>query len=107
VLIMDRSPAGLHCADSLIASWTPADERLSRWRASSDAFFVFFLEQQEGGRAGSMTAKGLDDLLSDVLPTLYQRLLAPPAIPSFGVAADAAPRIWEELERLKAVAAAP
>jgi len=48
-----------------------------------------------------MTAKNLDDLLSDVLPTLFRELM-----PGFGVTADDAHRIWTEIERLRAVASA-
>jgi len=69
VLIMDQSPAGQKYANQLAAGWAPVEERLSRWRASKDALLVFFLEQWEGGRAGSMTAKDVDHLLSDVLTT--------------------------------------
>ena len=106
VLIMDQSSAGLKFANELAAGWAPIEDRLSRWRASNDAFFVFFMEQCEGGRAASMTAKDIDDLLSDVLPTLFQDHLMPPANPGFGVAAKEAGRIWTEVERLKAVASA-
>ena len=106
VLIMDQSPAGQRYANQLAAGWAPIEDRLSRWRASNDAFFVFFLEQCEGGRAASMTAKDINHLLSDVLPTLFQDHLMPPANPGFGVAAKEAGRIWTEVERLKAVASA-
>jgi hypothetical protein len=75
--------------------------------ASSHEFFVFFLEQWEGGRAGSMTAKDIDHLLSDVLPTLFQQHLMPPSKPAFGVAANDTHRIWTEIERLTAAASAP
>ena len=57
VLIMDRSPAGQKYTNQLAAGWAPIEDRLSRRRASNDAFFVFFMEQCEGGRAASMTAK--------------------------------------------------
>jgi hypothetical protein len=79
---------------------------LTKWRKSNDAFFVFFLEQWEGGRAGLMTAGDIDHLLSDILPTLFQDHLMPPAKPGFGVAAKDAGRIWTEIERLKAAASA-
>ena len=51
-----------------------------------------------------MTARDIDHLLSDVLPTLFQDQLMPPAKPDFGVAAKEAGRIWMEIERLKAAA---
>ena len=107
VLIMDRSPAGLKYANELAAGWSPAEERLSPWRASNDWFFVFFLEQWEGGRAGSMVAKDINHLLSDILPMLFQEHLMPPAKPGFGVAATDAGRIWAEIERLKSAASSP
>ena len=107
VLIMDQSPVGQKFANELAAGWAPVEERMTRWRASNDAFFAFFLEQREGGRAGSMTAKDLDDdLLCDVLPILFRDQLMPPAMPGFGVTADDAHRIWTEIERLRAVASA-
>jgi hypothetical protein len=106
VLIMDQSPAGQKFANELAAGWAPIEDRLSRWRASNDAFFVFFLEQREGARAASMTARDIDDLLSDILPTPFQNHFMPPANPGFGVAAKEVGRIWTEIERLKVVASA-
>ena len=103
---MDQSPAGQKFANELAAGWAPVEERLSRWRASNDTFFVFFLEHRENGRAGSMRARDIDNLLSDILPTLFQNHFMPPANPGFGVAAKEAGRIWAEIERLKAAASA-
>jgi hypothetical protein len=103
---MDQSPAGQEYANELAAGCAPVEERLSRWRASNDVFFVFFLEQREGGRARSRTTKDIDHLLSNVLPTLFQQHLMPSAIPGFGVAAEEAGRIWTEIERLKTAASA-
>ena len=37
-----------------------------------------------------MTARDIDHLLSDILPTLFQNHLMPPANPGFGVAAKEA-----------------
>jgi hypothetical protein len=79
---------------------------LTTWCKSNDAFLVFFLELRDGGRAGSITAKDVDHLLADVLPTLFQEQFMPPAKPGFGVAAREAHRIWTEVERLKPVASA-
>lgn len=101
VLIMDQSSAGLKYANELAKNWAPVEERLTTWRKSNDAFFVFFLEHWEGGRAGSMTARDIHHLLNDILPTLFQDQLMPPAQPGFGVAANEAGRIWTEIERLK------
>ena len=71
MLIMDQSAAGHRYANELAAGWAPVEERLDRWRASNDTFFVFFLEHRENGHAGSMTAKDLDDLLGNLLPKLF------------------------------------
>jgi hypothetical protein len=48
-----------------------------------------------------MTARDIHHLLNDILPTLFQDQLMPPAQPGFGVAATEAGRIWTEIERLK------
>jgi len=108
LIIMDRSAKGLEAADELLENCPQANERLSKWRASGDGFFVFILEQQNG-RIGSMTARDLDQLLSDTLPKLFETILMPPAVPGFGVAADETFcwAIYQTLEQLKATAAGP
>lgn len=108
LIIMDRSAKGLEAADELLENCPQASERLSKWLASGDGFFVFILEQQSG-RIGSMTARDLDQLLSDTLPKLFETILMPPAVPGFGVAADETTcwAIYQTVEQLRTTAGIP
>jgi hypothetical protein len=108
LIIIDRSAKGLEAADELLENCPQVDDRLSKWRASGDGFFVFILEQQSG-RIGSMNAEDLDQLLSDTLPKLFETILMPPAVPGFGVAADETFcwAIYQTVEQLRATAAVP
>ena len=108
LLIMDRSAKGLAAANELLGNCPQANERLFSWRASGDGFFVFFLDQ-DSGRIGSMTARDLDQLLSDTLPKLFETILMPPAVPGFGVAADETIcwAIYQTVEELRATTAGP
>jgi hypothetical protein len=108
LLIMDRSAKGLEAADELLENCPQVNERLSKWRTTTDAFFVFILEQ-DSGRVGTMTARDLDQLLSDTLPKLFETILMAPAVPGCGVAADDAIcwAIYQTVEELRATTAGP
>ena len=108
LIIIDISAKGLEVADELLENCPQVDDRLSKWRASGDAFFIFILEQQNG-RVGTMTARDLDQLLSDTLLKLFETILMPPAVPEFGVAADQTIcwAIYQTVEQLRATAAGP
>jgi len=105
VLIMDATDQGVRCADELLDNCPQVKDRMSAWRASGDAFFVFVLEHQTG-LVGSITAKDLDSLLSDILPDLFASHLMPPAVPGFGVASDKTLRwaIYQTIEDLRITA---
>jgi hypothetical protein len=108
LIIMDRSAKGLEAAKELLENCPQLNEQLSKWRVSCDGFFVFILEQQSG-RVGTMTARDLDQLLTDTLPKLFETILMPPAVPGFGVAADETVcwAIYQTVEQLRATAAGP
>jgi hypothetical protein len=108
LIIIDRSAKGLEAADELLENCPQVNERLAKWRASGEGFFVFILEQ-ESGRIGSMTARDFNQLLSDTLPKLFETILMPPAVPGFGVAADETIcwAIYQTVEQLRATAAGP
>jgi len=78
VIIADRSQSGIIAVASILETCPAANESVRAWHNSTDRFFMFTAEH-ETGRIGSVTARDIDHLLSDVLHGLFLFNLKPPA----------------------------
>jgi hypothetical protein len=85
--IVDRSGAGMVMVNEISTLASFADERINPWRASTERFMIFIVEEAKGGRLGAMAAKDIDDLLSKI-DELFVTHLLPPANPSFDFLID-------------------
>jgi hypothetical protein len=78
VIIADRSESGMIAVASILETCPTAEECIDAWRNSTDRFLLFIAEH-ERGRIGSVTARDIGHLLSDVLRELLLTNLKPPA----------------------------
>ena len=83
-IVVDRSANGLKAAVEMLETCPQLEERMQAWHASDDALFLFFMEQGSG-RISSVTARDVDDMVSEVLPHLFGSTLAPPAVVSLAI----------------------
>jgi hypothetical protein len=78
VIIADRSESGMIAVASILETCPAAAEYVGTWRKSADRFFLFIAEHKTR-RIGSVTARDIDHLLSEVLRGLLSTKLKPPA----------------------------
>jgi hypothetical protein len=86
LIVADRSESGLIAVASILEVCPLADEHISAWQNSTDAFFIFIAEH--GGRIGSISAANLDHLLGTILPELFAEHLMPSTSSEFDIFVD-------------------
>lgn len=84
MIIADRSEAGMFAVATILDICPEANDDISAWHVSIDRFFLFVVEQK-GCRIGSLTARDLEQLLTETLPELYLTVLKPPANVAFDI----------------------
>lgn len=88
LIIADRSEDGVFAAATVLDVCPAASACIRAWHKSTDRFIVFVLERQDD-RIGSVTARGLEHLLEEVLPDLHLDLRTPRAKVDFNILVDA------------------
>lgn len=88
LIIADRSEDGLFAVATILDVCPAANACIRAWHKSTDRFILFVLERKDD-RIGSVTAKGLEHLLEEVLPELYLDLRNPLEKVAFNILVDA------------------
>jgi hypothetical protein len=88
LIIADRSEDGIFAAATILDVCPAANAFIRAWHKSTDRFILFILERKDD-RIGSVTARGLEHLLEEVLPETYLDLRRPLAKVAFNILVDA------------------
>src|SRR5262245_46631693 len=78
LIIADRSEAGEFAVATVLDVCSAVDHHIGAWRNSADRFILFILDRKSDS-IGSVAARDLEHLLTEVLPELYSHRLKPPA----------------------------
>src|SRR5215813_160569 len=78
LIVADRSEAGMFAVATISDVCSVVDDRIVAWRDSTDRFILFILDRKSNS-IGSVAARDLEHLLTNVLPGLYSYRLKPPA----------------------------
>lgn len=76
LIVADRSDSGMVAVASILEVCPLAAEQISAWQSSTDRFFIFVAEH-DNGRIGAVSAASLDHLLGTILPELFAGRLMP------------------------------
>ena len=88
LIIADRSEDGIFAVATILDVCPASNACIRAWHNSTDRFILFMLERKED-RIGSVTARGLEHLLEEVLPELYLDLRRPIEKVAFNILVDA------------------
>jgi hypothetical protein len=88
LIIADRSGDGIFAVATILDVCPAANACIRAWHNSTDRFILFTLERKDD-RIGSVTARGLEHLLEEVLPELCLDLRKPLAKVAFSILVDA------------------
>lgn len=88
LIIADRSEDGIFAVATILDVCPTSNACIGAWHKSTDRFILFILEPKDD-RIGSVTARGLEHLLEEVLPELYLDLRRPIAKVAFNILVDA------------------
>jgi len=106
LIIADRSDDGIFAVATILDVCPAANACIRAWHKSTDRFILFVLERKDD-RIESITARGLEHLLEEVLPELYLDLRKPFEKVAFNVLVDASDvgRIEDRIAQLLITAA--
>jgi hypothetical protein len=88
LIVADRSDDGIFAAATILDVCPAASACIRAWHTSTDRFILFILERKDD-RIGSVTARGLEHLLDEVLPETYLDLRKLLAKVAFNLLVDA------------------